>query len=59
MSATAVCMTCGLPVSFEYLLKLSDVIILVGLYQVGHGQDLWVVLVRLGLHTWKYMCIAH
>ena len=37
------------PVGSQNLLKLSDVIVLVGLDQVGHGQDLWVVLVWLGL----------
>ena len=41
--------TVHVPVSSEYLLKLSDVIILIGLHQVGHGQDLRVVLVRLCL----------
>ena len=37
------------PICFEDLLKLCYVIILVRLYQVGHGQDLRVVLVRLCL----------
>lgn len=30
-------------------LEVVDVVVLVGLHQVGHGQDLRVVLVRLGL----------
>ena len=41
--------TVHVPVSSKYLLKLSDVIVLIGLHQVGHGQDLGVVLVRLCL----------
>ena len=40
---------CALPVSSEYLLELGDVVILIGLHKVGHGQNLRVVLVWLGL----------
>ena len=38
-----------LSVILEDLLKLVDVVVLVGHDQVRHGQDLGVILVRLGL----------
>ena len=38
-----------LPVLLEDFLKVVDVVVLVGGNQVGHGQDLRVVLVGFGL----------
>ena len=32
----------------ENLFKLIDVIVLIGRHQVGHGQDLYVILVWFG-----------
>ena len=40
-------------VGAQYLLKLHDVVILVGIDQVGHGQYLPVILVGLGLLSIK------
>ncbi len=37
------------PIGFEDLFKILDVVALVGVHQVGHGLDLRVVLVGLGL----------
>ena len=34
-------------VLFEYALKLSDVVVLIGADQVRDSQDLWVILVGL------------
>ena len=39
----------GLAVLLQDLLKVVDVIVLVGRHQVRHCQDLGVILVRLGL----------
>ena len=39
----------GLPVHLENFFKVVDVIVLVGRDEVGHGQNLRVILVRLGL----------
>ena len=39
----------SLPVLFQNLFKVVDVIVLISGHQVGHGQDLGVVLVRFGL----------
>ena len=38
----------GLAVLLEDLLKVVDVVVLVGRHQVCHRQDLGIILVRLG-----------
>lgn len=38
---------CMLPIMFEYGFEFINVVVLVGHHQVGHGEDLGIVLVRL------------